>query len=69
MNAKHFKYVLSLAHVSSLSEAANVLNITHPSLSQYFKKIENTTWLAWKYAMEMLVHSVIKPISKRLSIL
>ena len=40
MNAKQFKYVLTLAHEGSFSRAADVLNITQPSLSQYIKKIE-----------------------------
>lgn len=40
MNAKQFKYVLTLAHEGSFSKAADALNITQPSLSQYIKKIE-----------------------------
>lgn len=40
MNAKQFKYVLVLAHEGSFSKAADALNITQPSLSQYIKKIE-----------------------------
>ena len=41
MNAKQFKYVLVLAREGSFSKAADVLNITQPSLSQYIKKIES----------------------------
>ena len=40
MNLKQFKYVLTLANEHSFSGAADVLNITQPSLSQYVKKIE-----------------------------
>lgn len=40
MNAKQFKYVLVLASEGSFSKAANTLNITQLSLSQYIKKIE-----------------------------
>ena len=40
MNTKQFQYVLTLAHEGSFSRAADVLNITQPSLSQYVKKIE-----------------------------
>lgn len=40
MNAKQFRYVLVLAREGSFSKAADVLNITQPSLSQYIKKIE-----------------------------
>ena len=40
MNAKQYKYVLTLAQEGSFSKAADVLNITQPSLSQYIKKIE-----------------------------
>ena len=40
MNAKQFKYVLTLAHEGSFSKAADALNISQPSLSQYIKKIE-----------------------------
>ena len=40
MNTKQFQYVLTLAHEGSFSRAANSLNITQPSLSQYIKKIE-----------------------------
>lgn len=41
MNLKQFKYALVLAEEGSFSRAADVLNITQPSLSQYIKKIEN----------------------------
>ena len=40
LNLKQFKYVLTLADEHSFSSAADVLNITQPSLSQYVKKIE-----------------------------
>lgn len=40
MNAKQFKYVLTLADEHTFSAAAEKLNITQPSLSQYIKKIE-----------------------------
>lgn len=40
MNTKQFTYVLTLAKVGSFSKAADTLNITQPSLSQYIKKIE-----------------------------
>jgi DNA-binding transcriptional LysR family regulator len=40
MNVKQFKYVITLAREGSFSKAAEALNITQPSLSQYIKKIE-----------------------------
>lgn len=40
MNTKQFQYVLTLAREGSFSRAADLLNITQPSLSQYIKKIE-----------------------------
>ena len=40
MNTKQLKYVLVLAEEGSFSRAAETLNITQPSLSQYIKKIE-----------------------------
>ncbi len=40
MNTKQLIYVLTLAHEGSFSRAAETLNITQPSLSQYIKKIE-----------------------------
>lgn len=40
MNHKQFKYVLVLEKEGSFSKAADVLNISQPSLSQYIKKIE-----------------------------
>ena len=40
MNTKQLEYVLVLSRESSFSKAADVLNITQPSLSQYIKKIE-----------------------------
>ena len=40
MNTKQLQYVLTLAHEGSFSKAADILNITQPSLSQYIKKIE-----------------------------
>lgn len=45
MNAKQYKYVLVLAEEGSFSKAADVLNITQPSLSQYIKKIEREVGL------------------------
>ncbi len=40
MNMKQFKYVLVLANEGTFSKAAEELNISQPSLSQYIKKIE-----------------------------
>ena len=40
MNTKQYQYVLTLAEEGSFSKAAEVLNITQPSLSQYIRKIE-----------------------------
>ncbi len=40
MNMKQLKYVLVLAKEGSFSKAADALDITQPSLSQYIKKIE-----------------------------
>lgn len=40
MNTKQFKYVLLLAQEGSFSRAAEILNISQPSLSQFIKKIE-----------------------------
>lgn len=40
MNTKQFQYVLTLAREGSFSKAADILNITQPSMSQYIKKIE-----------------------------
>lgn len=40
MNTKQLHYVLTLAQEGSFSKAADSLNITQPSLSQYIKKIE-----------------------------
>ncbi len=40
MNTKQLQYVLTLANEGSFSRAADLLNITQPSLSQYIKKIE-----------------------------
>lgn len=40
MNLKQFKYVLTIAKEGSISKAAEELNISQPSLSQYVKKIE-----------------------------
>lgn len=40
MNTKQLEYVLVLSREGSFSKAADVLNITQPSLSQYIKKIE-----------------------------
>ena len=41
MNLKQFRYVLVLADQKSFSKAAEELNISQPSLSQYVKKIES----------------------------
>lgn len=41
MNLKQFRYVLVLSQEGSFSAAAEALNISQPSLSQYVKKIEN----------------------------
>lgn len=46
MNTKQFQYVLTLAKEGSFSIAADTLNITQPSLSQYIKKIECEIGLA-----------------------
>jgi len=40
MNLKQFRYVLVLADQKSFSRAAEELNISQPSLSQYVRKIE-----------------------------
>lgn len=40
MNTRQLHYVITLAHEGSFSRAADTLNITQPSLSQYIKKIE-----------------------------
>lgn len=40
MNLKQLKYALVLAQEGSFSRAAETLNISQPSLSQYIKKIE-----------------------------
>ncbi len=40
MNTKQLKYVIVLAREGTFSRAAEELNITQPSLSQYIKKIE-----------------------------
>lgn len=40
MNLKQIKYVLTIAKEGSISKAAEELNISQPSLSQYIKKIE-----------------------------
>ena len=41
MNLKQFRYVTVLADLGSFSRAAEELNISQPSLSQYVRKIEN----------------------------
>lgn len=43
MNTKQLKYVQVLAREGSFSQAAECLNISQPSLSQYIKKIEKET--------------------------
>ena len=45
MNTKQLQYVLALAKEGSFSRAADVLNITQPSLSQYIKNIERNVGL------------------------
>ena len=45
MNTKQLQYVLILAREGSFSKAADVLNISQPSLSQYIKKIEKEVGL------------------------
>ena len=40
MNMKQFRYVLVLANTGSFGKAAELLDISQPSLSQYIKKIE-----------------------------
>ncbi|MBR2824113.1 MAG: LysR family transcriptional regulator [Clostridia bacterium] len=42
MNTKQLQYVLTLSREGSFSRAADCLNISQPSLSQYIKKIENS---------------------------
>ena len=46
MNTRQFQYVLTLAREGSFSKAADTLNITQPSLSQYIKKIEQEIGIA-----------------------
>lgn len=41
MNMKQFRYVLILADKGSFSKAAEELNVSQPSLSQYIKRIEH----------------------------
>lgn len=41
MNLKQFHYALTLYKIKNFTRAAEKLNITQPSLSQYIKKIEN----------------------------
>ena len=41
MNTKQLEYVQVLSREGSFSKAADLLNISQPSLSQYIKKIEN----------------------------
>lgn len=45
MNAKQYNYVLVLAREGSFSKAAETLNITQPSLSQYIKRLETEVGL------------------------
>ena len=45
MNTKQFQYVLTLVREGSFSKAAEALNISQPSLSQYIKKIEREVGL------------------------
>ena len=44
MNLKQLKYVLVLSKEGNFSKAADALNITQPSLSQYIKKIEKEVY-------------------------
>jgi len=46
LNTKQLQYVLTLANEGSFSKAADTLNITQPSLSQYIKKIEKEIGLS-----------------------
>ena len=46
MNTKQLQYVITLAHEGSFSKAADTLNISQPSLSQYIKKIEKQIGLS-----------------------
>ena len=46
MNTKQLEYVLVLSREGSFSKAADTLNITQPSLSQYIKKIEKEIGLS-----------------------
>lgn len=41
MNLKQFKYVLTINEAGTISKAAEELDISQPSLSQYVKKIES----------------------------
>lgn len=40
MNLKQFKYILVLSEVKNFSKAADILNVSQPSLSQYVKYLE-----------------------------
>lgn len=40
MNTKQLRYVITLAREGSFSKAADVLNVSQPSLSQYIKTLE-----------------------------
>ena len=46
MYTKQLTYILTLAQEGSFSKAADTLNITQPSLSQYIKKIERQIGLS-----------------------
>jgi len=46
MNMKQLKYVLVLANAGTFSKAADLLNISQPSLSQYVKNIEKELGVA-----------------------
>lgn len=46
MNMKQLKYVLVLANAGTFSKAADLLNISQPSLSQYIKNIEKELGVA-----------------------
>lgn len=46
MNMKQLRYVLLLANTGSFGKAAELLDISQPSLSQYIKKIEKQVGIA-----------------------
>ena len=46
MNIKQFRYVMVLAEIGNFGKAADALNISQPSLSQYIKNIESQIGIA-----------------------